>query len=75
MPSDLREEDCTNCVFFLPTRNVTVPEGLCRRFPPKIDMTEYGNSVGNYYPRAFEGDWCGEWRDARTRKASRAFGV
>lgn len=53
-------EDCTTCHFNR--------DGFCHRFPPQVTLYPTDNqhpihyAVGDGFPSAMAGRWCGEWR-------------
>lgn len=53
-------DDCTTCHFNR--------DGFCQRFPPQVTLYPTDNqhpihyAVGDGFPSAMAGRWCGEWR-------------
>lgn len=65
-----RPENCGNCEFFSPHRQV--PEtGRCQRYPPQTSFAtseNYGTVGSTKYceqPRTCIELWCGEWRERK----------
>ena len=62
-------ERCATCVFWLQEPD-NIYEGVCRRYPPK-PQGYFRRFSPNHLTGAFQ--WCGEWRDASTKKPSCVF--
>jgi len=63
------KQECGNCKYYLrgSSKKVSVEDGFCRRFPPKIsDLYEVPRFD---YPHICYGWWCGEWKKKGMQKA------
>jgi hypothetical protein len=65
-------EKCMNCYYWQQGDLITkdLQDGVCRRYPPTV-IYENNEEIKNggerpvVYPRTYENDWCGEFKDKR----------
>ena len=56
-PKDIEMLACKKCKYYS-TVDDSLGWGECRRYPPKVSLTEKGNDI---FPVVDEADWCGEF--------------
>jgi len=66
--NEVRNNRCENCQFWRRNDNEAYREaGACRvRHPVIIERGDYDDSPYGIWPKTFDNDWCGEFKQRQT---------
>ena len=59
---------CKNCKWFASGVGAVGFDGECGRYPPRLFVTDNGESVNSLWPDVKKDHWCGEWQTDDIRR-------